>query len=117
VRAVDRNPARVVDFAKAVTGPEGTYERFVGRDGLDRFRVVGLTERYGESLELLGAATGLTLPQHQANTSEPTALKQYVADYPAVRAELRTIVAADVEIYEQGVARFEELLSASRANV
>ena len=117
VRAVERDPATVTEFARMVTGPQGAYRRYVGRDGLDRFSVVGLTERYGESLELLGAATGITLPQHQANTSEPTALKQYVADYPAVAAELRDIVAADVEIYERGVARFEELRRSARAEV
>jgi len=103
VRAIEGDPARIVQFAEAVAGH---YQRHVGRNGLSRFAVVGITEHYSKSVELLHAVTGFALPRYEANTSGPTMLKEYVADNPTVVAELQDILRPDIEIYQQGLAHF-----------
>lgn len=113
VTATARDPATVTEFASLIVGKRGSYRRFVGSGGLDRFRVVGITERYERSLELFEGATGCALSPHETNTSELTPLKQFVGDTPAVAEELRSILRPDIEIYEEAVARFEILSEAA----
>ncbi len=91
------------------------YRRFVGTRGVDGFDVVGITERYQRSLELVEAAVGRPLAVHDKNTSEPTALVRYVDETPAVRAELESALQADYDIYRQALARFEALAGVSPA--
>lgn len=115
VWAVNDDPGRVLEFASTFSPPQGVYRRFVGTRGVDGFDVVGITERYQRSLELVEAAVGRPLAVHDKNTSEPTALVRYVDETPAVRAELESALQADYDIYRQALARFEALAGVSPA--
>jgi hypothetical protein len=79
---------------------------------LETFQVVGITEHYGRSLELvcdaLGVAVPTAVPQVNANPGRPAGKSDYARRIaPRLRDQLAALTAADQELYAAGLERFE----------
>jgi len=87
---------------------------------LETFQVVGITEQYGRSLELvcdaLGVAVPTAVPQANANPGRAAGISDYGRRIaPRLRDQLAALTGADQELYAAGLERFQEQWSRYQA--
>ncbi len=86
--------------------------RFLGEVPPERLAFVGITERYGESIDLFRRAFYPAMPStaEHVNANPERDGERYQLD-PAVRGEIERLNAADTKLYEAALVRFETLLA------
>jgi hypothetical protein len=86
--------------------------RFLGEVPVARLAFVGLTERYDESIDLFRRAfyPDLSALAEQTNANPERTGERYELE-PATRSEVERLNAADVELYQAAIVRFETLLA------
>lgn len=96
----------IVEFARGDLLPH-IYERFMDGMALEEFALVGITERYVESINLLNSMFGTAIePKHERRTNHI----QYLADYEHLLPELKAANRENTRIYELALKLFEQHL-------
>ena len=93
---------------------QNRQSRFLQGVDLEAVGLLGLTERYGESLELLNAQFGTAIPLRQDNRGKRS-LAALDALSAEERAELTQLNRRDMALYERAAALFEARLESFRA--
>ncbi|HVC29377.1 MAG TPA: hypothetical protein VNF48_07490 [Gammaproteobacteria bacterium] len=99
----------LVEFARA-DARTCIYERFTSGIALDAFRLIGITERYAESINVLNSIYGTAIePKHERRTN----YTQYASGYEHLLPELRIANRENTRIYEAALKLFEQHLRQS----
>jgi hypothetical protein len=88
----------------ALPGQVGLYQLFLGAMSLECFSVVGLTEAYGETLQLFEAVTGVAIPGKTDNVAPEKPL----IDAAAYKS-LAALQPENMRLYDHARRRFEML--------
>ena len=88
----------------ALPGQAGLYQLFLGTMPLEHFSVVGLTEAYGETLQLFEAVTGVPIPGRTDNVAPAKPL----IDAAAYKS-LAALQPENMRLYDHARRRFEML--------
>jgi hypothetical protein len=88
----------------ALPGQAGLYQLFLGAMSLECFSVVGLTESYGETLQLFEAVTGVAIPGRTDNVAPEKPL----IDAAAYKS-LAALQPENMRLYDHARRRFEML--------
>jgi len=112
---VSRNPdiARVasgelglVEFARSES-MRHLYARFTGGLALEHFALVGITERYAESVAWLNRRLGTALESRHERRSD---YERYAAEFEPLLPELRDANRDNARLYAEAVRLFEQAL-------
>lgn len=95
----------LLEFARRPSHRNQQWRMVRGVD-LSRAALVGLSEHYRESLDLLARSTGLTLPGLRLNTNPQRPEEGPYELDEREAAELRELNAADIELYRRAVEAF-----------
>jgi hypothetical protein len=88
----------------ALPGQAGLYQLFLGAMSLECFSVVGLTESYGETLQLFEAVTGVAIPGRTDNVAPEKPLID-----AAAHKSLAALQPENMRLYDHARRRFEML--------
>jgi hypothetical protein len=107
IMRVARGDIDLVEFARLYS-MVNLYQLFVGGLPLDKFTLIGITERYTESIALLNHIFNTAIePRHEHRTD----YTQYAAEYTEFLPELRAANRENFRIYDAAVRIFEQRLS------
>lgn len=84
---------------------------------LEEFALVGIYERYAESLQQFEATFGVTIPNHATRENvNPSRHSERYEISPDVRRAVERHRAGDIELYRQAVERFERSTRSARVS-
>jgi len=99
-----RKQMSLVDFAETTEMRE-LYRRFMGQASMSQFYFVGLTERYAESLTILGALLGVNFAEYRIRAESKESLPVSLVERRALEEANRD----NFEIYREACSRFNAL--------